>query len=210
MARERDPARDKAYEMWKKSNGKITNREIANALDVNEKKIATWKTRDKWNCSTTKKENVVQQNKKCSTTNKKKIKEIAKALIEEGHTLSEVAKQTETPRGTIGRWSAEENLQQSQLEHLKRFREKYKERIERNKLLRLETNEEALEAISYEIKSWENNGKISKAAMEKLIMNEEAEQLILEVVRIERMEKNITEVPVDEEKKKELVIKVIE
>lgn len=74
MARERDPARDKAYEMWKESNGKITNREIANILGVDEKKIATWKTRDKWNCSTTKKENVVQQKKKCSTTQGKKNK----------------------------------------------------------------------------------------------------------------------------------------
>ena len=83
MARERDPARDKAYEMWKESNGKITNREIANILGVDEKKIATWKTRDKWNCSTTKKENVVQQKKKCSTTKKEVIKkEIKEEIIE--------------------------------------------------------------------------------------------------------------------------------
>lgn len=83
MARERDPARDKAYEMWKESNGKITNREIANILGVDEKKIATWKTRDKWNCSTTKKDNVVQQKKKCSTTKKEVVKkEIDKEIIE--------------------------------------------------------------------------------------------------------------------------------
>lgn len=83
MARERDPARDKAYEMWKESNGKITNREIANILDVDEKKIATWKTRDKWNCSTTKKENVVLQKKKCSTTKKEVVKkEIDKEVLE--------------------------------------------------------------------------------------------------------------------------------
>ena len=79
MAREKDPKRDLAFQMWKESKGKITNREVANTLDVDEKKIATWKTRDKWNCSTTKKENVVQQNKKCSTTKetvaKKEIKE---------------------------------------------------------------------------------------------------------------------------------------
>ena len=81
-AREREPARDKAYEMWKESNGKITNREIANILDVDEKKIATWKTRDKWNCSTTKKESVVQQNKKCSTTKKEVVKkEVLKMVV---------------------------------------------------------------------------------------------------------------------------------
>ena len=209
MARERDPARDKAYEMWKESNGKITNREIANILGVDEKKIATWKTRDKWNCSTTKKENVVQQKKKCSTT-KKKIKEVAKTLIEEGHTLSEVANRTELHPSTLKRMSSKENLQQSQLEYLKQFREKYKERIEKNKLLRMETNEEALEAINYEIGNWRDNGKISKAAMEKLIMNEEVEQLIFEVDRIARLEKTTTVVPGDKEKEKELVIKVIE
>lgn len=83
MARERDPKRDLAFQMWKESDGKITNREIANTLDVDEKKIATWKTRDKWNCSTTKKENVVQQNKKCSTTKEKIVKkEIKEGIIE--------------------------------------------------------------------------------------------------------------------------------
>ncbi|MGL5854205.1 MAG: phage terminase small subunit-related protein [Cetobacterium sp.] len=206
MARERDPARDKAYEMWKEKGGEKANKgilkEIADKLKISEGTVRGWKSKDNWNGNAPK--------KTTERSNKKKIKEVAKTLIEEGHTLSEVANQTELHPSTLKRMSSKENLQQSQLEHLKRFREKYKEKIERNKLLRLETNEEALEAISYEIKSWENNGKISKAAMEKLIMNEEAEQLILEVDRIERMEKNITDVPVDEEKKKELVIKVVE
>lgn len=211
MARERDPARDKAYEMWKESNGKITNREIANILGVDEKKIATWKTRDKWNCSTTKKENVVQQKRKCSTTNKKKIKEVAKTLIEEGHSIRDVSDKVGLPKSTIGDISSKNNLQQSQLEYLKQFREKFKERIEKNKILRLEANEEALAAINYEIGNWRDNGKISKAAMEKLIMNEEAEQLIFEVDRIDRLEKAEPDVVTgDEEKKKELVIKVIE
>ena len=79
MARERDPKRDLAFHMWKESKGKITNREIANTLDVDEKKIATWKTRDKWNCSTTKKESVVQQNKKCSTTKEKETTKVKKS-----------------------------------------------------------------------------------------------------------------------------------
>ena len=37
--------------------------------------------------------------------------------------------------------------------------------------------------------NWKENGKISKALMEKLIMNEELEQLILGLDRIERLEK---------------------
>lgn len=77
MARIRDPARDKAKELYL-NNKDITNREIANILGVDEKKIATWKIRDNWKCSTTEKKNVVQQNKKCSTT---KTKEEKKELI---------------------------------------------------------------------------------------------------------------------------------
>lgn len=70
MARIRDPARDKAKELYL-NNKDITNREIANILKIDEKKVATWKYRDKWECNTTEKKNVVQQNKKCSTTNEK-------------------------------------------------------------------------------------------------------------------------------------------
>lgn len=70
MAKIRDPARDKAKELYL-NNKDITNREIAKLLGVDEKKIATWKIRDNWKCSTTEKKNVVQQNKKCSTTKPK-------------------------------------------------------------------------------------------------------------------------------------------
>lgn len=73
MARIRDPARDKAKELYL-NNKDITNREIANILGVDEKKIATWKYRDKWEGNTEEKKNVVQQNKKCSTTKPKKEK----------------------------------------------------------------------------------------------------------------------------------------
>lgn len=71
MARIRDPARDKAKDLYL-NNKDITNREIANILGVDEKKVATWKYRDKWEGNTEEKKNVVQQNKKCSTTNEKK------------------------------------------------------------------------------------------------------------------------------------------
>ncbi|MFP8915278.1 phage terminase small subunit [Enterococcus innesii] len=69
MALKRDPKRDKAFELFKKSNGTITNREIAKQLNVPEKTISAWKSRDRWNavlqkdvCSTAK--NI------CSSTNK--------------------------------------------------------------------------------------------------------------------------------------------
>ena len=63
LPRGRSPNRDKAYEIYQQHGGKITNREIANILDEDEKVIAVWKSRDKWN--------VVQQSKKSCTTKKK-------------------------------------------------------------------------------------------------------------------------------------------
>lgn len=60
MPRERSPNRDKAFEIYKDHDGKITNREIANQLGEDEKVIAVWKSRDQWN--------VVQQSKKRCTT----------------------------------------------------------------------------------------------------------------------------------------------
>lgn len=175
-------------------------KDIADKYEVSLNTVKSWKQRYKW-CKADKK--VCTQNTKKYAH--KKVKEVAKTLIEEGYSISEVAKQTETPKGTVGRWSAEEKLQQSQLQHLKQFREKYQERIEKNKLLRLETNEEALKAISYEILNWRDSGRISKAAMEKLIMNEEAEQMIFGLDRIERSEQLELEI-----KKKELEIAKLE
>jgi len=68
VARVRSPNRDKAYEIYKEHNGEITNREIAKILNEDEKKIAVWKQRDKWNS------NVVQHKNKSSTTDKKSTK----------------------------------------------------------------------------------------------------------------------------------------
>ena len=51
MARQRDPNRDKAFEIYKEHNGNITNRAIAEMLDVSEKTIGSWKSKskDNWN-----------------------------------------------------------------------------------------------------------------------------------------------------------------
>lgn len=48
MARVRSPNRDKAFEIYRESNGTITNREIGNILDISEKTISGWKAKDKW------------------------------------------------------------------------------------------------------------------------------------------------------------------
>lgn len=64
MPRARDPNRDKAFEIWKEKKGDITNRALAELLNVPEKTISAWKSRDKWNavlqkneCSTAKRSN---------------------------------------------------------------------------------------------------------------------------------------------------------
>lgn len=159
-------------------------KEIAQKYGVTLNTVKSWKTRY-WNDE--KKKKVCTPNKKSVHT--KKVKEIAKEMIIAGASISEVANQTELNKSTIKRLSSEYNLQAKQLEFLKEFRDKQRERILQNKTKRLEINEEALKAIYYEVMNWKENGKISKALMEKIIMNEELEQLILGLDRIERLEK---------------------
>ena len=69
MARQRDPRRDEAFKLFKKSNGTITNREISKKLSVPEKTISAWKSRDKWN-EVLQKDECSTSNNHCSTTNK--------------------------------------------------------------------------------------------------------------------------------------------
>ncbi|WP_212978727.1 phage terminase small subunit-related protein [Paenibacillus azoreducens] len=62
MPRARDPNRDRAKVIWLEHGGDITNRQIAEQLGVDEKKVAVWKQRDKWNVVQQSEENVVQLN----------------------------------------------------------------------------------------------------------------------------------------------------
>ncbi|WP_206923064.1 phage terminase small subunit, partial [Alicyclobacillus suci] len=48
MPRERSPNRDKAFEVWRDSNGEISNREIAIQLGISEKTVGGWKAKDRW------------------------------------------------------------------------------------------------------------------------------------------------------------------
>lgn len=123
MARIRDPARDKAKEIYL-SNKNITNREIANTLGVDEKKIATWKYRDNWECSTTKKKNVVQQNDDCSTTNRKKLIKKAKAMVIAGNTLKETSEKVGIPLSTLSEYSSREKWIEKQEKYLENLHQK--------------------------------------------------------------------------------------
>lgn len=68
MPRERNPNRDRAAEIFREHGGNITNRQIAELLDENEKVIAVWKQRDKeaWGIDVVQQSapKVVQQTKK--------------------------------------------------------------------------------------------------------------------------------------------------
>lgn len=89
MARKRNPNRDKAFEIFQERGGDITNRDIANQLDVPEKTISAWKSRDKWLdeiggkvCSTTKKKRSTTKKTKSVRTTKKE--QVVDALVEAG------------------------------------------------------------------------------------------------------------------------------
>lgn len=48
MARQRNPRRDQAREIWLKSNGEKLLKEIAEELGVSDSQIRKWKSQDKW------------------------------------------------------------------------------------------------------------------------------------------------------------------
>lgn len=104
MPRARNPDRDKAFELFKEHNGNITNREIANILNVPERTISVWKIRDSWNekvnCSTSKKE--------CSTTKKKRGGQPGNKNAV-GHGAPEKNKNAEK-HGFFSKWLPEETL----------------------------------------------------------------------------------------------------
>ncbi len=157
-----------------------SNKEIAELCNVSVRTVERYKK------SLTTSDNDTKNDKR---QNRKIAKETAKILIKEGASISEAVEQTGIPRATIGRLSTQENLQQSQLEYLKEFRNNQRKKIRENKLKRLMLNDEILEAVEYELSHWQENGRVSKAAIEKLLMSEDLEQKILELDRIERLER---------------------
>lgn len=157
-----------------------SNKEIAELCNVSVRTVERYKK------SLTTSDNDTKNDKR---QNDRIKREQAKILIEEGATIREASAQSGTSIDVVKKISAKENLQQSQLEYLKEFRNKQREKIRANKLKRLMLNDEILEAIEYELSNWQENGRVSKAAIEKLLMSEELEQKIFELDRIERLEK---------------------
>ena len=115
----------------------------------------------------------------------KKIWIKAKVLIECGATIKEASEQTRTHISSIKRLSSKEKLQVKQLDYLKSLREKYSREIDQNKEDRFYINTEAKERIWQKLKEF----GISKELQDTLKQNELTEQEILELNRLERLER---------------------
>jgi phage terminase small subunit len=81
VARSRSPNRDKAFEMWRKSNGQMILKDIAEKLDVSDGLIRKWKSQDDWGSQigNVDKSNITKK-PKSNVTKTKATKSIDKAI----------------------------------------------------------------------------------------------------------------------------------
>lgn len=155
-----------------------SNDEIAEALNVTRRTVERY--RKDFNSATSD-----SDNNATTTSDKKKRKEKAKVLIETGASLKEAATQSNTTIDIVKRLSSKEKLQVKQLDYLKSLREKYSREIAQNKEDRFYINTEAKEEIWKKLKVF----GISKELQDTLKQNELTEQEILELNRLERLER---------------------
>ena len=165
-------------EVYKLIIEKKDNKEIAAALNISIRTAERY--RKDFNDTTN--DNDI---KTTTTSDKKKRKEKARVLIETGASLEEAATQSSTTIDVVKRLSSKEKLQVKQLDYLKSLREKYSKEIAKNKEDRFYINVEAKEEIWKKLRE---NG-ISKELQDTLKQNELTEQEILELNRLERLER---------------------
>ena len=166
-------------EVYKLIIEKKNNDEIAEALNVSKRTVERY--RKDFNNATN--DNDI---KTTTTSDKKKRKEKARVLIETGASLKEAAAESGISFNSAMKLSSKDKLQVKQLDYLKSFREQYKEEITKNKKDRLNLNNIAKKKIEYTLNLTED---ISKDTQKLIKMNEETEQKIFELDRIERLEK---------------------
>lgn len=166
-------------EVYKLIIEKKDNKEIAATLNISVRSVQLYRKEYEKDLSESEIKNE-------SESEKKKRKEKAKVLIEAGATIKEASEQTRTHISSIKRLSSKEKLQIKQLDYLKSFREQYREEITKNKKDRLNLNNIAKEKIEYTLNLAED---ITKATQELIKLNEQTEQEIFELDRIERLEK---------------------
>ncbi|VTX56876.1 Homeodomain-like domain protein [Fusobacterium nucleatum] len=164
-------------EVYKLIIEKKDNKEIAAALNISVRTVERY--RKDFNSTTN------DKNATTTNDNRRKKKEKARALIESGETITEVANKVGLARSTIGDISSKEKLQVKQLDYLKSLREKYSREIAQNKEDRFYINTEAKERIWQKLREF----GISKELQDTLKQNELTEQEILELNRLERLER---------------------
>lgn len=169
-------------EVYKLIIEKKDNKEIAAALSISKRTVERY--RKDFNDTTN--DNSDDKNATTTNDNRRKKKEKARALIESGETIREVGDKLGLSKSVAGRLSSKEKLQVKQLDYLKSFREQYKEEIMKNKKDRLNLNNKAKEKIEYTLNLSED---ITKDTQKLIKMNEETEQKIFELDRIERLER---------------------
>lgn len=166
-------------EVYKLIIEKKDNKEIATALNISVRTVERY--RKDFNNTTN--DNDI---KTTTTSDKKKRKEKAKVLIETGATIKEASAESGISFNSAMKLSSKDKLQVKQLDYLKSFREQYREEITKNKKDRLNLNNIAKKKIEYTLNLAED---ITKDTQKLIKMNEETEQKIFELDRIERLEK---------------------
>lgn len=165
-------------EVYKLIIEKKDNKEIAAALNISIRTVERY--RKDFNDTTN------DKNATATNDNRRKKKEKARALIESGETIRVVGDKLGLSKSVAGRLSSKEKLQVKQLDYLKSFREQYREEITKNKKDRLNLNNLAKKKIEYTLNLAED---ITKSKQELIKLNEQTEQEIFELDRIERLEK---------------------
>jgi len=167
-------------EVYRMITEKMDNKEIATALKISVRSVQLY--RKEYEKDLNKSESEIKNE---SESEKKKRKEKAKVLIETGASLKEAAAESGISFNSAMKLSSKERLQTKQLDYLKSLREKYSREIAQNKEDRFYINVEAKEEI---LKKLRENG-ISKELQDTLKQNELTEQEILELNRLERLER---------------------
>ena len=165
-------------EVYKLIIEKKDNKEIAAALNISVRTVERYRK----DFNSTANDNDI---KTTTTSDKKKKKEKARVLIECGASLKEAAAESGISFNSAMKLSSKEKLQVKQLDYLKSLREKYSKEIAQNKEDRFYINVEAKEEIWKKLRE---NG-ISKELQDTLKQNELTEQEILELNRLERLER---------------------
>lgn len=112
MAKIRDPARDRAYILWKEAGGKKAPKgilkEIAEILNKSVSLIRKWKNLDEWEKNITNKSNGNITNGNGNANNKKKQIAKAKAMVISGSTIKEASEKTGVSESALQNYSAKE------------------------------------------------------------------------------------------------------